>query len=54
MLTQVFAASPVPNTGVDDINPVYLIIGAVLCLLIIVLCIALPRLKKKDGKKDGK
>lgn len=50
VLFQVFAASPVPSTGVEDFKPAYLIIGAVLCLLIIVLCIVLPKLKKKETK----
>lgn len=49
VLTQVFAVSAVPNTGVDDINPVFLIVGAALCMLIIILCIALPKLKKKES-----
>lgn len=53
VLTQVFAATPGinPNTGVDDIKPAYLITGAVLCLIIIVLCIVLPKLKKKEKKE---
>lgn len=52
VLTQVFAVSAVPDTGVDDINPAFLAIGAALCLLIIVMCIVLPKLTKKNsGKK---
>lgn len=51
VLTQVFAVSPVPDTGVDDVNPAFLITGIVLCLLIIVMCIVLPKLKKKAPKE---
>ena len=53
VLTQVFAVSPVinPNTGVEDIKPAYLITGIVLCLVIIALCIVLPKLKKKENKE---
>ncbi len=49
VLTQVFAVSAVPDTGVDDIKPAYLVIGAVLCLVIIIICIVLPKLRKKDS-----
>lgn len=53
VLTQVFAATTnmIPNTGVDEIKPAYLITGVVLCLVIIVLCIVLPKLKKKENKE---
>lgn len=58
VLTQVFAVSPAvnPNTGVDDINPIYLAVGAALCFVIIVLCIVLPKVKKKEdnNQKDIK
>lgn len=47
VLFQTFAVGAVPNTGVEDIRPAHLVIGMVLCLLIIVVCIVLPKLKKK-------
>lgn len=55
VLFQVFAAGTyVPDTGVDEISTPLLVVGIVLCLLIIVMCIALPKMKKKDNKKSKK
>ncbi len=53
VLLQTFAISAaVPATGVEDHLPLFIGI-ALACLLIIVLCLILPKLKKKNGKENG-
>jgi len=52
VLFQSFAASVVPNTGVEDyIVPLALVAGG--CLILIVVLLILPKLKKKTKEDDN-
>ncbi len=54
VLTQVFAvgaAAPIPVTGDNDARYVVPIVIAALAVLIVVICLVIPKLKKKDGDK---
>ena len=55
VLTQVFAAeaavSPSPVTGDNDARYIAPIVIVVLAVLVVAVCLIVPKLKKKDGDK---
>ena len=55
VLTQVFAAeatvSPIPVTGDNDARYIAPIVIVVLAVLVVAVCLIVPKLKKKDGDK---
>ena len=55
VLTQVFAAEasamPIPVTGDNNMRYMLPIVIAVVAVLAVVICLILPKIKKKDGTK---